>query len=125
MPPPLEESAELCAELLEMFRKNDIRVIRLGLHSGGNVDSGYIAGVYHPAFGEICENVIFRKKAENILSYSPKGFYRIEVNPRDISKMTGQKKSNIKYFGEKGYFLTVSGNSDVPQGEIRAVSERN
>ncbi len=125
MPPPLEESAELCAELLEMFRKNDIRVIRLGLHSGGNVDNGYIAGVYHPAFGEICENVIFRKKTENVLSYSPKGFYRIEVNPRDISKMTGQKKSNIKYFGEKGYFLTVSGNGDVPQGEIRAVSERN
>ena len=124
-PPSLDEAAEICARLLEMFRDAGIRVIRLGLHSGGNVGESYIAGVYHPAFGEICESIVFRNKAEAILSGRLKGFYKIEVNPRDISKMTGQKKSNIKYFGEKGYFLTVSGNGDVPQGEIRAVSERN
>ncbi len=125
MPPSLDESAELCARLLEIFRAAGIRVIRLGLHSGGNVGKDYVAGVYHPAFGEICESIIFRNRAEKVLSVSEKGFYKIEVNPHDISKMTGQKKSNIKYFGEKGYFLTVSGNGDVPQGEIRAVSERN
>lgn len=124
-PPTLEKSAELCAELLELFRAENIRVIRLGLHSGGNVDDGFVAGVYHPAFGEICENIIFRRKAEKELCSREKGFYTLLVNPRDISKMTGQKKSNIIYFGEKGYFLTVTGSDRLQQGEISVVSERN
>lgn len=45
-----------------MFRENNIKVIRLGLHSGGNVDEGYLAGAYHPAFRELCEGKIYLKK---------------------------------------------------------------
>ena len=123
-PPELNASAELCAELLEMFRSEGIRVIRLGLHSGGNVGDSFVAGVYHPAFGEICESIIFRNKTERILNGKPKGFYRAEVFPGDISKMTGQKKSNISYFGSKGYYITVTGNEDVRKGDVRLVSER-
>lgn len=123
-PPTLEESVELCSRLLVLFREAGIRVIRLGLHSGGGVDGGFVAGVYHPAFGELCESMIFRKNAESQLDRLPKGFYRAEVCPRDISKMTGQKKSNINYFNSRGYFLSVVGNDTVPQGEIRINPER-
>ena len=50
-PPTLEDSVALCADLLRLFRVEGIRVIRLGLHAGGNVEEGYLAGVNHRAFG--------------------------------------------------------------------------
>ena len=57
-PQTLDEAVKLCARLLLMFRENGIRVIRLGLHSGGNVEDGYLAGAYHPAFRELCEGCL-------------------------------------------------------------------
>ena len=40
IPQTLDEAVKLCAKLLLMFRENNIKVIRLGLHSGGNVEDG-------------------------------------------------------------------------------------
>lgn len=125
IPPDFDETAELCAELLQMFRSENIKVIRLGLHSGGGVGSDFAAGVYHPAFGEICESIIFRKETEKLLSGRPGGFYRVTVNPADISKAVGQKKSNILFFRKKGYYLTVSGSVLIEKGSVEVAPERN
>ena len=94
-PETLEESVEKCSELLELFYENSINVIRLGLHSGGNVEEGFIAGVYHPAFGELCESGIYRNIALRQLDELPKGSYTVNVNPREVSKMTGISKSTL------------------------------
>ena len=59
IPQTPDEAADLCAKLIMMFHKADIRVIRVGLHSGGNVEEGYVAGAYHPAFREIAESRIY------------------------------------------------------------------
>lgn len=107
VPYGFDETVELCAELLERFTDESIKVIRLGLHSGGNVEDGYVAGVYHPAFRELCEALIFRSKAEKLLSGKAPGGYLVTVPKGATSKMTGQKKSNIVYFSQKGYNLTV------------------
>lgn len=106
-PPDLNETTELCAELLLKFTRNNINVIRLGLHSGGNVEEGYVAGVYHPAFGELCEGLIYRKQCEEKLKALPKGAYTVFVARGETSKMTGQKKSNKEYFRSMGYEIAV------------------
>ena len=54
-PQTLDSAVPLCAKLLLRFHEAGIPVIRLGLHSGGNVEDGYLAGAYHPAFRELCE----------------------------------------------------------------------
>ena len=61
-PQTVDEAADICSELLLMFHNADIRVIRVGLHSGGNVEDGFVAGAYHPAFREICESRIYLRK---------------------------------------------------------------
>ena len=43
-PQTVEEAVELCAVLLKRFYEENITVIRLGLHSGGNVEEGFISG---------------------------------------------------------------------------------
>lgn len=105
IPPTLEEAVDLCSELLKLFYDNSIRVIRLGLHSGGNVEEGFVAGVYHPAFRELCEGEIYKRIIEEKLSSLPEGEYNLAVKKGEVSKAVGQKKCNTRYFAEKGKIL--------------------
>jgi histone acetyltransferase (RNA polymerase elongator complex component) len=118
VPPSLEDSVALCSSLLRLFRENGIRVIRLGLHSGGSVEDGYLAGVYHPAFGELCESRICRDRMEELLRNRAPGQYRVFVNEKALSKTIGQKKSNLGYFSAMGYALSVKPLSDLPEDKM-------
>lgn len=113
MPQGLDEAVALCAKLLLRFYENNIKVIRLGLHSGGNVEEGYLSGPYHPAFGELCESKIYFSKALDIIKSKGVTGGTIYVNPREISKMIGQNKSNIKAFNSMGYQLTVKAKASL------------
>lgn len=121
-PQSLDDAVSLCARLLYEFYKNNITVIRLGLHSGGNVEEGYLAGPYHEAFGELCESKIYLCVALDTLKHKPQGEYTLFVNPREISKMTGQKQSNKKFLSQLGYRVTVKGDESLGKYEI---SERS
>ncbi len=112
-PQTLEETVSLCAKLLLFFEERGIRVIRTGLHSGGNVDDGYVAGAYHPAFRELCESEIYLSRVTEELKRKPKGRYKIFVSSKEISKMTGQKRKNVKKLKDTGYDCSVYGPEDL------------
>ena len=123
--PTLEETISLCAELLEMFYDNNIKVIRLGLHSGGNVDDGYLSGPYHPAFGELCESEIYLKKIRKKLFEIYKNDNNSEiknvtiyVNEKEISKATGQKGKNKACLLSDGFKVTIKGKNELEKYEI-------
>ena len=59
IPDTLEETVNLCSQLISMFEDNNISVIRVGLHSSETVEGSMLAGGYHPALRELCENRIF------------------------------------------------------------------
>ncbi len=120
----LDEAVELCARLLAMFNENDIRVIRLGLHSGGNVEDGYIAGAYHPAFRELCESRIYLDKVINVINdKNIKGNITVYVRPTEISKMTGQKKTNLEKLSAFGVKAKVRGDNGLSAYEVRLICE--
>lgn len=103
----LEETVELCAKLLVMFEKNNIQVIRLGLHNTEDVQKGMLSGAWHPSFGELCFSRVYRNKIEQYIisqKLDPSN-YVVMVNKRDISKVLGQHKGNVEYFNKKGYNL--------------------
>ena len=119
-PQTVEEAAEICSELLMMFHENDIKIIRVGLHSGGNVEEGFVAGAYHPAFREICESRIYLKKvlAEIKRQGTPKGEITVTVGTSFVSMMSGQKKSNSQKLREMGYILKIKQNENMKKYEI-------
>lgn len=117
-PPTLKESVELCSRLLRLFNENNIKVIRLGLHSGGNVEEGFVAGVYHPAFRELVENEIYKDKIQEKLEGLPDGEYTLSVCSRDLSKAGGHKKSNLIYFGEKGKNIRLVPDDNTAQYDV-------
>lgn len=108
-PQSLEEAVSLCAKILPEFYENGIKVIRVGLHSGGGVEDGYAAGPYHPAFRELCESRIYLEKALDYIDKNNirKGNVEIFVHPGAVSQMTGQKRKNIESLAALGYYARV------------------
>lgn len=119
VPQTLDEAADLGARLLLSFEQNGIRVIRLGLHSGGNVEEGYVAGPYHPAFRELCEGKIYLQAAKDALRGRKPGPYTLYVRPSEISKMTGQKRKNIIELDQYNFHCRVRPDSGLRKYEVR------
>lgn len=100
-PLSVDEAATLSAEILDMCLKNNIPVIRLGLHEV----TDFVAGPFHPAFGEIAESRLMLKKALEQLK--EKGNYRLLVGKSFVSKMIGQHRENIEILKKIGYNCKV------------------
>ncbi|BCI60247.1 elongator complex protein 3 [Solibaculum mannosilyticum] len=120
-PQSLWEAVELCAQLMEEFETKGIRVIRVGLHAGGDVENGMLCGPWHPAFGELCENRRFLHRALDVLKDNcvPKGCVTLGVHPSDLSKMIGQKRQNVDKLRQIGYDSKVIGKTDIPKGTVQ------
>lgn len=102
-----ERTVDLCAEMLKIFGENNISVIRMGLHASREVEEKMLGGVYHPSFREIVESrMFFNELCERLFRYK-NGSYTIYTDKKNISKITGQKRENIKKFHEKGYDIKV------------------
>lgn len=119
-PQTVDEAAELCARLIPMFEEKGIRIIRLGLHSGGNVEEGFVAGAYHPAFREICESKIYlRKILETVKSENiPKGDITLTVNGKCVSALVGQKRSNTEKLRSMGYNCKIEQDSSYKKYDV-------
>lgn len=115
----LSDAVSLCAELLLMFEENDIRVIRLGLHHSESLIEDMIAGPYHPAFRELCESeILFNKLLLKLNGVNKDNEIEVLVSPGCVSKMIGNKKSNILRFYEMGYKIKVIQNNSVNDMDI-------
>ena len=118
-PAGIDETVSLCAKLIPMFENAGIKVIRVGLHSGGGVDGEAAGGAYHPALRELCEGRIYLDTALRELSGLPGGRYTLEVGKGHRSKMTGQKKINLITLRDKGYICEVAENEGIEKYEVR------
>lgn len=117
--PTAEESVPLCAELLQMFENEDIKVIKLGLHSSETVESDMLGGGYHPAFRELCEGYIYLSKMLQKLSVKDKNHpYCIFVRNKDLSKAKGQQKRNEKALKNQGFSCIIKGKENLERYEI-------
>lgn len=122
VPMELETAVRLSKDLLKLFLSNGIDVIRLGLHASDLVESQLVGGLYHPAFRELCESLIFRDNIENSVG-GKVGDLTVEVSTKSISKAIGQKKSNINYFSAKGINIKIKSSSTLVGYNIKVTEE--
>ena len=107
-PNTLEQSVSLCARLILMFAKADIKIIRLGLHYSDSLVKNSIGNNYHPAFKELCENEIFLSSFLEQARELPTKKLNVFINEKSLSKFLGQKKCNINKLNDLGYDITVN-----------------
>lgn len=122
----LEEAVPLCTELLKKFEREGISVIRLGLHSGGGVEEGYLAGAYHPAFRELCESRIYLEAAKDALDVQDSGPsiarenpITLLVAPSEVSKMVGQKRENLFILQQLGFTCRVRAEETLSKYDVK------
>ncbi len=100
-----KELVERSASVLSVFRKNGVKVLRIGLHSGTELNSGdeIACGYYHPAMGELVEGELYLRELEGLISKLEPLPKRITVTvPRgDLSKAIGQRGRNRARLTEK------------------------
>ncbi len=118
VPMTLSESVELCSEIITMFYKNSIDVIRVGLHYSDSLKENDVAKNYHPAFKELCESKIFLNKIlSEVKNYDSKDF-TVYVNKKSLSKAIGQNKSNIKELNNLGYNVVFKTDNNLSKYDI-------
>lgn len=105
-PLELDETVKLCAELVEIYQKNNINVIRIGLQTTKNISENgdVIAGPFHPALRQLVESKLALTAIEKEIIRKrliEKDVITICTSKDKISDVIGQKRSNIIYLKEK------------------------
>ena len=101
-PQTLEEATALGAEILELFLRSDIPVLRIGLQPSEELAQSVMAGPYHPALGELVKSRVYRNRAQALLETVPPGSNAVlAVAPNRASLMTGQKRCNVHWLRQR------------------------
>lgn len=120
-PQSLEEAVQLCKELLKLFKRQNITVIRVALVTTEEISPGgaVVAGPFHSAFRELVEGEIYYDLLCELLDGEKSTEVLAAVNPTEVSKVSGNKKINKKRILEKyGIRLKIIPDSTVPAGTV-------
>lgn len=116
----VDDAAELCATLLDIFDEANIPVIRVGLNPTDELSAGSaLGGAYHPAFGELVAGKRYLYKAKKLLSGYKSKEVVLGVAKGEISKAVGQKRCNIRILMADFALDKVSfKETDVKKGDL-------
>lgn len=103
-PLSLEQAVETSKELLSLFNKKNVEVIRIGLQNTDTITdpsdekSEVLAGPYHPAFRQLVEASLWYDKIVSKIKKLDVKVKEIEItaNPIDINNIVGHHKQNAK-----------------------------
>lgn len=115
IPNDVQKSVEICAKIVPLFNKNNIKIIRLGLHSSEDIAKNMLAGGYHPSIGEL---VVSRIMLNEILAHKA-GEYDVYINQKSISKLVGNKKSNLETLNKSGYKINIKFDDKINPNELK------
>lgn len=127
-PLTVTQAVETCKELLSMFNKRKIDVIRIGLQSTdeismpGKENSEVVAGPYHPAFRQLVESELWYDTIVNKVKKLSVKVKEIEimVNPKDINNVVGHKKVNKNKLKELyNVDVVIRQNKKIKEGKIK------
>lgn len=128
-PLDLEECVTLVKRLYLLFKKKNIRIIRMGIQASEEFmeDSSILAGPYHPAFGHLVHSAIFLDHAISAMESTEIQYNRIiiRVHPKNISKMRGLKNENVRKLETQFRVNSVDIVPDNTIAENRLVFENN
>ena len=121
------QAVETCKELVSMFKKKGIEVIRVGLQNTDEITdpkvegSEVVAGPYHPAFRQLVESglwydmIVSRIKQLNVKVKK----VQVTVNPHDVNNVVGHKRENIEKLKEMyALDLIVKQDDKIKQGKL-------
>ena len=122
------QAVEVCKELVKLFVKKHIEVIRIGLQptdtitNPENDKSEVVAGPFHPAFRQLVESGMWYDViVEKIKQLNTKvKEVVVTVNPADVNNVIGQRKDNINNLRDVyDVNLIVKADEKIKQGKSK------
>jgi len=127
-PLTVTQAVEVCKELVKLFVKKHIEVIRIGLQptdtitNPDNDKSEVVAGPFHPAFRQLVESGMWYDViVEKIKQLNTKvKEVVVTVNPADVNNVIGQRKDNINNLRDVyDVDLIVKADEKIKQGKSK------
>lgn len=127
-PLTIEQAVSRCKEIMYLFRKNKIDVIRIGLQNTNEINfpgesgSEVLAGPFHPAFRQLVEGEMWYDSiCEEIKKINSQvKDIKIHVNQNDANTVIGHKKSNITRIKEiYDIDVWVVTDENIKQGQFK------
>lgn len=120
----LEDTIQICKNIVILFEKNNITVIRIGLQPTENIslNGDIVAGPFHPSMRQLVYSSLYRDILEQCLlsSFSNEDNITIKCNSKELSNVIGQHRDNINYL-EKKYFpikISIKQDNDIKFGSL-------
>lgn len=96
-PLSLAEAIVLSGKFQERMDRAHIPVIRIGLQASVDLDKVYVAGPFHPSFGELVQSrKWFVNLRQSLANLTVGEILELTISHRDLSVVQGIKKYNIK-----------------------------
>ena len=127
IPLTVVQAVETCKELVSIFNKKKIEIIRIGLQNTDEISdpnsegSEVVAGPYHPAFRQLVESglwydtIVSKIKQLNVKVKK----VRVLVNPQDVNNVVGHKRENIEKLKDMYTLeLIVKQDENIKQGKL-------
>ncbi len=124
VPQTLNEAVDLAKELVLMFEKENIAIIRVGLQATEEIceEGSVVAGPVHSAFRALVESSIYYDLIKQELK-GKSGGVTIEVKDSEVSNAIGNKRENIKKIkNETGIILRIKGNKSMNKREVKCIA---
>ncbi len=95
-PLSLENAVVMAAWMKKSFDQSAIRVVRMGLQAGLELEASLVAGPWHPAFGELVKSRLMLQRTRKLLARVQSGQkVQLTINNRDQSVFRGMKSQNM------------------------------
>ena len=107
VPMSFDEAIDISAEVYDIFTKNGVKVLKIGLHASDELKKNAVGGFYHDALGEMVYSRAIRRSVEKEKNAL------ITYNKRFLSKVLGHKKENLDYFDKKGISCTLKEDNSI------------
>jgi len=114
-PLSLAKAVILTAFMKERFERAGIRVVRMGLQAGEELETSLLAGPWHPAFGELVRSRLMLRQTRRLLAQAKTETVRLRINDRDQSAFRGMKSANIERLRQLGLWRRIILTTDQTQ----------
>jgi histone acetyltransferase (RNA polymerase elongator complex component) len=120
-PLSLAEAVALCADAHRRLTAAGVRVVRLGLQPGPALAESFIAGPFHPAFGELVHGrLLFGELRRRLARLRPGQHLFVHISHRDHGRVAGVSGVNVRRLGELGFAgrYTILPEKDRARGSM-------
>src|SRR5471030_124903 len=119
VPYSLEEAVNISKVMYDMYRKNKVNVIRIGLQPTESINEGcdIVAGPFHPSFRELVEGSLLTDMILEKMREEKNAL--IHINSKDLSKLYANKKTYFNKLKENSKVIIVEQNNDIERGQIK------